>query len=112
MNSSEVVEFILTQASAEDLAEIKEACSLRKQALLRSVKVGDAVRVTDGISPKYLTGLTGTFKSRKGKRVTIVLDTKSTAKLRSVSDRFFIPAETKEYTLAGLPEVCVVPEGA
>jgi len=104
---SDALNFILTGASNEDLTRVIEAIKSRRSILstinAASVTVGASVKL-DGLSPKYLNGLTGTVSSISGRSATINLDARSTQDLRwSGRKRFFINDGVTEYPLGGIP---------
>lgn len=104
---SDALNFILTGASNEDLSRVIEAIKNRRTILstinAAAVTVGAAVKL-DGLSPKYLNGLTGTVASISGRSATITLDARSTTDLRwNGRRRFFIAEGATEYPLGGIP---------
>lgn len=105
----ESVSFILTQAGDTDIDRIIDAVKERRKILSKiraaSVAVGAPVRL-DGLSPRYLNGLTGTVTKIDGNRCTVTLDEESTERLRWGRTRFHIPASVKEYPLTGIPLGC------
>jgi hypothetical protein len=115
MNIKDVKNWVITQATADDMEVIKRAMATRKELLVDEIAEGDSIRLS-GLSPKYLNGLTGKFHERgngRGKsRGSVVLDEASTKVLRVKGrNRFFIPPDNKEYTLGGLPMTCIAKVG-
>lgn len=111
---SDVIAFIVARADAVDLDNIINAVKARRKALgqinAAAVRPGVEVRL-DGLSPKYLNGLTGTVKSVSGGRCVVTLDRNSTTSLRYAGQRFRIPTEHMEYDLAGIPTQCAKVRG-
>lgn len=107
---TDVVAFI-SQADRNDLDRIVDHVKDRRRTLgnilAAAVRVGSEVTIGP-ISPKVLTGLTGTVKSISGKRCDIELDEASTRTLRFVPSRFHIPEGQEHYLLAGVPTVCAL----
>lgn len=105
----DVIAFILARADETDLTNIINAVKGRRKALgqINAAAIRPGVQVTlDGLSPKYLNGLTGTVKSVQGARCTVTLDQRSTTSLRYAGQRFRIPTEHTEYDLTGIPSQC------
>ncbi len=116
METGDVVKFILSGATEEDLWKISSAMKTRKRTLgelvAASITVGMTV-VIHGLSPKYLNDLRGEVVEHAGKHVVVELDEDSTEFLRFAGNRrFFIPEGQKSYRLAGVPAECVRPAGA
>lgn len=111
---ADVIAFIVARADETDLANILNAVKARRKALgqinAAAVKVGQRVTL-DGLSPKYLNGLTGTVLSVEGARCTVTLDRDSTTSLRYAGQRFRIPTEHMEYNLGGIPTQCAKVRG-
>jgi hypothetical protein len=104
---SDALNFILTSASNEDLSRVIDGIKSRRTILqtinAASVSIGASVKL-DGLTPKYLNGLTGTVASINGRSATIKLDERSTKELRwSGRKRFFIAGDATEYPLGGIP---------
>lgn len=117
---SDVIAFIAARADETDLDNIINAVKARRTMLGRinaaAVKVGAAVRL-DGLSPKYLNGLTGTVSIVSGGRCSVVLDEHSTTALRyAPRSRYagaiaMLPEGEDRYTLSGIPTQCAKVEG-
>jgi hypothetical protein len=111
---ADVIAFIVARADETDLANILNAVKARRKALgqinASAVKVGATVTL-DGLSPKYLNGLTGTVKSVSGGRCTVTLDEASTNDLGFRSTRFYVLPGSKTYDLAGIPTQCAKVRG-
>lgn len=111
MSITDTISFITNEADEEDLNRIFSALKLRRQVLgqIKASAVSEGMKVTlEGLSPKYLNGLSGVIVERNGARVTVLLDEKSTQMLRfSGQKRFFIPADCTSYRMAGIPAQCV-----
>lgn len=102
--------FIIGHASQDDVDRLFDALNVRRKTLDReraaSVRVGMTVSI-GAIRPKYLANLTGTVSSIDGRSATVTLDAASTQLLRTQrSSRFFIPTDTTEYALPGVPLSC------
>ena len=77
----DVIEFIVTSATTEDVNDIWNAAKQRTRMLSAqrtavasaAFKVGDRVRTTN-IRPKYLDGVTGTIQGKRGTKFTVALD--------------------------------------
>lgn len=108
---TDTVDFLHSQATEQDLDTVLQAIRLRRKALgnitASAVQVDLDVRL-DGLSPKYLNGLTGKVTDLKGDRATVRLDENSTdtLRVRSRGKRFYIPELTAEYDLGGIPMSC------
>jgi hypothetical protein len=50
--------------------------SVAKQQALATIKVGDIVKL-DGLRPKYLNGMTGMIRSRKGDKFEVTMHTEN-----------------------------------
>jgi hypothetical protein len=98
-----VLSYIHSTNEDGDLDVIFDACRARRKTLgsikAATVKEGDRVRI-DGISPKYLAGVTGTVtsidRSRKGGIAVVEAD-------RPV----FGSRHRGETTIAGIPTACL-----
>ena len=104
---SDVLDFITDEATDEDLDRIYEAAKLRNKALRAKiaarVRVGAEVKI-GGIKPKYFDGLTGVVTKTTGTHATVRFDARSTDVLRyKGARRYYIPADTTEYEVGGLP---------
>jgi hypothetical protein len=104
---TDALNFILSSASNEDLSRVIDGVKSRRGILATlnaaSVTVGASVKL-DGLSPKYLNGLTGTVASTNGRSATITLDARSATNLRWYGrKRFFINEGATEYPLSGIP---------
>lgn len=113
----ELVDKIMGTATEDDLTQIEQAVGLRRRALRQvraaAVTVGATVTITE-ISPKYLTGLSGTITTiDKGRHASVRLDEESTTTLRFTRQRrFFVRPDVTEYTITGIPlSCCVVRDG-
>ena len=105
----DVLTFIETAATSDDIDAIHSAIKNRlrrlRDAQAAAVKLGDEVRIAD-ISPKYLCGLSGTVTAKRGARVTVTLDERSTKMLRF--KRPYVGDETN-HELTGVPASCARP---
>lgn len=113
ITTPDVVDYIVGGATEGDLAVIINAINLRRKALraisAAAVTVGAKVTL-DGLSPKYLNGLTGTVKSVQGARCTVTLDVASTDRL-SWNSRYTVTVQALKntdgtYDFAGIPSSC------
>lgn len=109
---SDALEFIRSHATASDIEKIYAATKERTRNLraVTAARVQAGANATlDGLSPKYLNGLTGTVSSIQGARGDVRLDARSTRDLRYLGARkYFISADTTEFTLRGVPLSCIV----
>lgn len=112
---TDAVAFIAQHATADDLDQVYAAAKQRTRTLrtiaaaaAASLPVGASVRL-DGLSPKYLNGLTGVLKSTTGGRAVVTLDKESTSLLGFSSRRFYAAAGKDSYDLGGLPLSTVHP---
>lgn len=107
---------IVLNADEHDIERIFQACKDRRKTLsaarASAVQVGMKAR-TEGLSPKYLNGLTGVVERGSGRgsgRMGLRLDEPSTELLRwSGRTRVFVPADEKNYLLDGIPAQCFIP---
>ena len=103
------LDFIAGHADERQIDVIHAALRDRRKALAArralAVTVGQTVTL-DGLSPKYLNGLTGTVRTIKGNRADVLLDEASTLSLRWAGRRFVVPEDTKNYLLTGVPTTC------
>lgn len=110
MSITDTIFFITSEADEEDLNQIFSALKLRRQVLgqIKASAVSEGMKVTlEGLSPKYLNGLSGVIVERDGTRVAVQLDEISTQIFKSVSQkRFFIPADCVSYRMVGIPAQC------
>ena len=110
----DAVAFILARADETDIANILAAVKTRRRLLgqisAAAVKVGATVTL-EGLSPKYLNGLTGTVKNISGARCTVTLDEASTNDLGFRSTRFYLLPGQKNYDLNGIPTQCAKVRG-
>ena len=116
MSLLDTLTFIDDHADEKALNRIVTAVNTRRKVLAARraalIDEGDSVRI-DGISPKYLAGMTGTVKSIKGKHATVTLDEASTDVLaRKGNRRFYVPAGVDTYDLSGIPLSCLHSTGA
>ena len=107
---NDVIGFIAGHADENDInlihQTIKTRNSLLKSQRQSDIKIGDQVELL-GLSPKYLNGLMGVV-SQKGTRSSIVLDERSTGRLRIAGrKRFWIAPDANEYELTGIPAGCM-----
>lgn len=111
---SDVIAFIVARADETDLTNIINAVKARRRTLgqisAAAVKVGATVTL-EGLSPKYLNGLTGTVKNISGARCTVTLDEASTNDLGFRSTRFYLLPGQKNYDLNGIPTQCAKVRG-
>jgi hypothetical protein len=109
---SAAVTAILALSSDADLATVAQVVKDRRTELSMRLEIGRTVRI-DGISPKYLNGLTGRVSDIQrgtGKPIaTVTLDVASTARLRAVGRRTFIAPQEQNHPLGGIPLVCCKP---
>ena len=109
---TDVIDFITDQASTADMDAIIVALNARQKALqarrAASIRVGMACRL-DNISPKYLSGLTGTVHSVTRGRAVVTLDEESTATLRNWPTRFYIAPGQATHDLMGVPLSSIFP---
>lgn len=106
---TEVLDYVHSHADEQDLDALFRAIRTRRSVLgeQRAATVRRDTEVhLDGLSPKYLNGLTGTVESLKGNRADVRLDEKSTNRLRYAGRKFYIPTEEKQYLLTGVPKQC------
>lgn len=70
---AEILSSIQSGEVDDHLDTITQACRNRRELKAESIMPGTRVRIIRGISPKYLTGLTGEVSDRilKGKGVTL-----------------------------------------
>jgi hypothetical protein len=97
---SALADYIRTDATDTDLDTLIDAINARRKYLRASAALaltpGAAIRI-ENVSPKYLSGLTGTFLGAKGNRARIRFDAKSTIYLRAHGRRFMtVPADVTE----------------
>ena len=111
---ADVIAFIVARADETDLANILNAVKARRKALgqinASAVKVGATVTL-EGMSPKYLNGLTGVVKSVSGGRCSVLLDEGSTTQLRWSGTRFHVREGVTEYLMGGVPTQCAKVRG-
>lgn len=106
---AQVLDYVHSHADEQDLDALREAIKTRHAVLgqqrAASVRRDAEVRL-DGLSPKYLNGLTGTVESISGNRADVRLDEKSTTRLRYAGRKFFIPNDEEKFLLSGVPKQC------
>lgn len=107
---ADAVTYIADRADEQDLLRILGAVNARRTALraitAAAVRIGAAVRL-DGLSPKYLDGLTGVVRRIHGKHAEVELDEESTRNLRYVgSPRHPVSSDVMQYLLYGVPLSC------
>lgn len=109
---TEVLDYVHSRADEQDLEALIQAVKTRRHVLgeqrAATVRIGTKVQL-DGLSPKYLNGLTGTIEATKGARADVRLDKASTNKLRYAGRKFYVNANTEEYLLTGAPKQCCLP---
>ena len=110
MSLTNTIEFITDSATETDIDRVIDAINVRRTALraraAAAVTVGMATRI-EGIKPNSLSGLTGTVTRIEGNRATVRLDAASTRVARyKGARRFYIPADTTEYEMSGIPLSC------
>jgi len=112
---NDVFEFIDTLTEERQLDSIQTALNDRRKTLrarrAASVQIGDLVEIAN-ITPKTLSGLTGTVQSIKGKYATVLLDAKSTTKLRfsRIRQSRLVASTAENHPLDGIPLSCCVPQ--
>ena len=104
---AEVIDYILDHADSADIDRVYEAAKMRHKTLqakaASAVRIGMTIRL-NGISPKYLNGMTGEVVSIDRQRASVLLDERSTRTLRVKGGRrFYIPADVKQYEVSGVP---------
>lgn len=106
---TEVLDYVHARADEQDLDSLLQALRTRRKVLgeqrAATVRSGLEIRL-DGLSPKYLNGLTGTVVTLDGNRAEVRLDERSTTQLRGSGRRFYVPAGEIEYLLTGIPKSC------
>jgi hypothetical protein len=109
---SDVLGFIASNATQDDIARIHDAANTRTRTLrtirAASVDVGSAVKIVN-IKPKALAGLTGTVQSHNGKHATVLLDERSTTTLRfsRVKSAGYVAADVTQHPFGGIPLSCL-----
>lgn len=108
---SEITAWIAANASEPDVQRIREVMKQRTQALAAQaaavITVGAEVTVVN-ISPAALKGTSGTVESIQGKFATVKFDEESTAQLLLArSRRINVPPDVKQYSMPGIPLVCL-----
>lgn len=106
---TDVLGFVLGSAEQSDIERLYAAIKQRQQ-VLRAVKAaavseGATVKL-EGLSPKYLNGLTGAAQNIQGQRCDVKLDETSTMTLRFTGRRFFVPPGVTNYVVTGVPLSC------
>jgi hypothetical protein len=75
---SDVIRLILSGEMDGGLDQIVAAVRLRRESMAAvrgaSIAVGNRVRVTGNVRPKYLAGATGVVDSKDGQRIRVRLD--------------------------------------
>lgn len=108
---ADVLDYVHSRADEQDLEALIEAVRTRRKVLgeqrAATVRIGSEVRL-DGLSPKYLNGLTGTVESVRASRADVRLDKASTSTLRFTGRKFSIPADEEEFLLRGAPKSCCI----
>lgn len=108
---SVAVTAVLALSGDADLATVAQVVKDRRTELSMQLEIGRTVRI-DGISPRYLNGLTGRVSEIQrgtGKpTATVTLDVASTARLRATGRRF-VPPQEQNHPLGGIPLVCCKP---
>lgn len=109
----QVLDYVHGHADEQEITALYDALNTRRKALndrrALAVREGLSVRL-DGLSPKYLNGLTGTVESISGKRADVRLDEHSTSVLRYAGNKFYVAADVNEYVLHGVPKGCCLPQ--
>ena len=104
----EVVEWIDTLTD-EDIDDVLQALQSRHDVLhaerAAQAVVGRIVRIDD-VRPKYLQGLTGEIVNCDGDFVDILLDCKSTGRLRFTRQTRYEPGAVRNYRLESIPASC------
>lgn len=106
---AEVIDYVHSHADEQDLEVLGRAIKDRRKLLgeQRAATVRRGVEVSlDGLSPKYLNGLTGTVETVRGSRADIRLDEQSTVRLRLSGRKFHVPSDETQYLLTGVPKQC------
>lgn len=110
---TDVLDYVHTRADDQDIESLVQAARTRRKVLgeqrAATVRVGLEVCL-DGLSPKYLNGLTGTVDTLDGNRAAVKLDEVSTDRLRTSGRRFHVPIDTRRYLLGGIPKACCLPD--
>lgn len=108
---AEVIDFLLGQATPDDLKQLDEVRKQRIDVLADGLEVGDSVMLAN-INRKYLAGLTGTVQTvdHAKKRFGLLLDESSTDRLRyhGRNNRYDIPHGVKEYLLPQIDVACAL----
>lgn len=112
---SDVVEYVLNAATADELDRLTEAAKQRRENLrmmvAASLNVGDKVMIVD-IRPAYLKGLTGTIARfetiRRSNTAVLKLDTASAERLK-FSNGTYYDINTVDYELSGILLGCLRP---
>lgn len=114
MTITDTISFITCEATKEDTDQIISALNLRRRVLAQ-IKDATATQgsevVLEGLSPKYLVGLSGVIVERDGARVAVQLDERSTQTLKfSGQKRFYIADDCTSYKVTGIPAQCAQPK--
>jgi hypothetical protein len=108
---TEVIEFILGQATEAQLDSLDKVRAQRRDQLATDLAVGDRVMLAD-IGRKYLAGLSGTVQTidRAKSEFSLLLDEPSTERLRyhGRNNRIMIPNGVKEYLLQRVAIGCAL----
>lgn len=103
---SDVAGFITSEATEDDLKRIYGFCKTRSKTLrtirAAAVSKGAQVELTN-LSPQYLNGLTGEVASINKDRCEVLLDEKSTDRLKWTRQSRFMVGEEPRYTIRGVP---------
>lgn len=109
---TEVLDYVHSRADEQDLEALIQAVKTRRHVLgeqrAATVRIGTAVRL-DGLTPKYLNGLTGTVEATRRNRADVRLDKGSTNKLRYAGRKFNVNANVEEHMLMEVPKQCCLP---
>lgn len=104
-----ILDYVHSSADEQDLDSLIQAVKTRRNVLgeqrAATVRRDAPVRL-DGLSPKYLNGLTGTVETTKGNRADVRLDEQSTSRLRYSGKKYYIPADESQFLLSGVPKQC------
>ena len=107
----EVITWITSEASPDDLERVRDAIQTRKAALTSiqaaTLQNGDEVKTT-GLSPKYLNGLHGVVTDTRASRVDVRLDKTSTERIigTKYGPHWGYDSE-KGFVLKGVPANCL-----
>lgn len=109
----ECVEFVTLHATSDDLDRIYAACRARQKALASvkaaAVKVGMVV-TTEGLTPKYINGLTGEVTSITGARASVRFAHNQANRIAYTKHgpRALLTQEDPLFVMGGIPLTCLV----